>query len=57
MSFFNIFNSGNVNSLNCGPEDDCRPDEPCSPETSTCFPDYGFDCRPEGSDCNPSDFI
>ena len=57
MSFFNIFNSGNVNSLNCGPEDDCRPDEPQSSETSTCFPDYGFDCRPEGSDCNPSDFI
>lgn len=35
--------------VNCSPDDY---DEPCSPETDDCGPDYGSDCMP---DCGPED--
>jgi len=31
---------------------DCGPDWGCSPEVSSCGPDYGEDCMP---DCGPED--
>lgn len=53
MSFFKILKSTKPEQAMF-----CRPDgDPCSPETSACFPDYGYDCRPEGDGCNPSVFI
>lgn len=56
MSFFNILGASSYN-YRCNPDEYCNPDDPCNPDTDPCFPDYGYDCRPEGGLCNPADFI
>ena len=36
--------------------DDCGPTYgTCNPEYLPCWPDFGFDCRPDGCLCNPAD--
>jgi len=36
--------------------DDCGPTYgTCNPEYLPCWPDFGFDCRPDGGLCNPAD--
>lgn len=64
MSFFKLFGvSSSKGRYNCHPEDcpplpepgECNPDYGCDPDWRECYPDHGYDCRPEGALCNPSD--
>ena len=50
MPFMCLTEGAAESSSSCWPGDY----DTCSPETDSCHPDYGLDCRPDG-DCDPED--
>ena len=58
--FSSVYEDDLCHPAECPPspeDDECAPDFGCNPDWEECFPDHGYDCRPEGLLCNPADWL